>query len=118
MVKTAGGRSEGGGCLDANREELKLAAARLRRVAGHLRHLAYVDPDRRQDPPRAGAAGQPLVAWAALSHRSAADDIADSLSGPDIPDRLRFHRPRAAHRHQRGPARDAAAAALLGRRFL
>src|SRR5438552_10210698 len=72
---------------------LELAAASLRRLAGQLRHVAPMDADRRQNPPRLGGAGQSLVARAALCHVARPDDLADPLSRSDIPDRLRLYRP-------------------------
>ena len=59
------------------RQRRDLAAAPGRRVAGDARHVAAVDPDRRQGPHGPHAADDPLVERAAVRDGARADDVAD-----------------------------------------
>ena len=82
-----------GGQTDGIRSA-ELAGARLPGVAGQLRDAAHVDADRRQGAAGAGAAGEPLVARAAVPDRPRSDDVADAVWRRLVPGRFRLHRPR------------------------
>src|ERR1700681_889364 len=60
-------------------------------VARHLRHSAYVDTDRRQDPACARADGKPLVAGCALRDEPRIDDVSDALPRFLLLGGVRFH---------------------------
>ena len=66
---------------DGHQLEDRVAAPAGRGLDRHPRHPAHVDPDRRQDPAGARAAGQPLVAGHALRHPARADDSDDPDRG-------------------------------------
>ena len=77
--------------------------------------LAFVDPDRRQDPSRADTLGQPFLACAALCDGDRTDDDADPVQAWRDSDRLRFRRSRALAAHERGAFPTDRAEADVGR---
>ena len=98
---------------------LRLARARLRRLARHRRDAASLDADRRQGPARADALAQPRLARAALRDARAASARRRSTSAAKLLE-IEFdfidHRLRAAH-VERARAR-LRARADVGRRLL
>ena len=81
--------------LGVPRDSPCLARAAVPRVEGHVRDAAYVDADRRQDPPRPHAVAQSHVAGDALSIRIRSDDRANAVRPRVVRDRLRLRRPQA-----------------------
>ena len=88
-----------------------------RRLAGHPRHPAPLDPGRRQGQARPHAAGQPLVERHVPRHRPRPDHRRHAgWTRRRLPDRLRPHRPPPAHRPgRRGGGRGGARAPVGGR---
>src|SRR5689334_16329365 len=70
------------------------AGAFIRGMEGHLRYLAPLDADRRQDPPRQGADDEPLVAGAAVCDLPRPHHLADPERWRGgVSNRSRFQRP-------------------------
>ena len=65
-----------------DRDRDALAGAARGRLDRDARDAAPLDADRRQDPPGAGADGQPLVAGDAVRDAARADDVGDAVRRP------------------------------------
>ena len=113
-------RSGGGGCRDGQHDISRrdMAGTTSIGLEGHLCHAASVDADRRQDPTRADALAQSLMARGALCLGARADHLGDPLRRSQLSARLRFPRSRAAGIGQRLRSRGDRALPALGCRFL
>ena len=95
---------------------LRLARARLRRLARDGRDAASLDADRRQGPARADALAQPRLARAALRRRARPRHVGDPRRRRSPRDRVRLRRPPPRRAHvERAGARLRAGADVGGR---
>src|SRR5262249_56283823 len=92
-----GRKGDEGKEAEDDRAKSALADAAARGLGAYPCHAPYVDPNRRQSAAGAQPVHEPLVASAALRDRARAYDVAHSLRGRNVRNRVRLHRAQSAY---------------------